>query len=156
MTRSLAYATTALLFFAFALPAAASDATPDPTLYGTDAAGDSGEVEILGATEESVDCTAPEGALCDVPVAIELLSSDPQPCSDEVAAAAGTENQIIADAPCLLPDGTLYTLAAKGGDVDLAATSGLAEEQETPFWLLGIAAAVVAAVLVVRRQAARR
>lgn len=121
-----------LLLFAFALPVAAVDETPAPApeavLYSaTDPVPCSDEIAAavaagngLGAVAEA--CLLPDGTL--VPINVMTLgtpadSGSVEPCSPEVAAAAGTENQIIADAPCLLPDGSLYALAVRstvGGD----------------------------------------
>ena len=120
------------LLLAFAAPVAAVDPTPEPAPYGETPA--CPPVEIVDGVYV-IPKDAPEGCMyiqgggdpsvepvpveCDPALGCETLIApmpiaEPLPCDPEIVAAAGSENQLIAPAPCLLPDGTLYELAGRG------------------------------------------
>lgn len=123
------------LLLALAAPVAAVDEpSPEPALYGETPACPPAEIVdgvyvipenapegcmyIQGGGEPSVmpvpiECDAALG--CETVIA-PMPISEPLPCDQAIVDAAGSESPLIAPAPCLLPDGTLYELAARGGE----------------------------------------
>jgi MYXO-CTERM domain-containing protein len=120
------------LLLALAAPVAAVDPTPEPAPYGETPA--CPPIEIVDGVYV-IPKDAPEGCMyiqgggdpsvmpapidCDPALGCETLIApmpiaEPLPCDPEIVAAAGSENPLIAPAPCLLPDGTLYELAGRG------------------------------------------
>jgi hypothetical protein len=62
-------------------------------------------------------CLLPDGSVLPINVmtiAEPMPISEPLPCDQAIVDAASSETPLIAPAPCLLPDGTLYELAARG------------------------------------------
>jgi hypothetical protein len=118
------------LLLALAAPVAAVDEpSPEPALYGeTPACPPAEMVDGVYVIPEN----APEGCMyiqtvepvpveCDPALGCEMTGepmpiAEPLPCDQAIVDAAGSESSLIAPAPCLLPDGTLYELAGRGGE----------------------------------------
>ena len=132
-----------LLLFAFALPVAAVDETPAPeaTLYTETPA--CPPVDLVDGVY-MIPENAPEGCMYIQavggpgvePMPIDLSTGD---CAPDLALAVAAGETPVAPAPCFLPDGTLYELAARGtmpnerGDGDVTDYATMYEEWETEF-----------------------
>lgn len=120
------------LLLALAAPVAAVDPTPEPAPYGETSACPPVEIVdgvyvipkdapedcmyIQGGGDPSVE---PVPVECDPALGCETVIApmpiaEPLPCAPEIVAAADSESPLVAPAPCLLPDGTLYELAGRG------------------------------------------
>jgi hypothetical protein len=113
------------LLLALAAPAAAVEPSPEPALYGETPACPPAEMVdgvYVIPKDAPEGCAYIQGAPTVIAEPMPITAPAPDavlaPCDQAIVDAATSADPIVAPAPCLLPDGTTYDLAARGGAAD--------------------------------------